>query len=855
MTTFDLEQELKNRIPSFQRENEDFDQFLEAVGKYLDHIKQEIDNLKYRSDYNSGSIAQVVSSLEQDNIEFTFTTENDAVARMVLRDITEIVRVKGTQKTIEWIFKAIDLNVKIDYAWILNPDTFVIPPQTEIVPSTFIYGRPSVYEDGVYFNGEGSDGTVYTKIPIVGEPYSQTVDATTTNVLKTPYIYLNVPLGEFNRFSTENELESPKDFETIILRNFNEIRPINVVLVIVIIPEGLSDMIPYTVVDQTIQVDSQYFVDSNDPRWLAGITLDPTHYGEYFTTPLDPAIGSDLHTYLPSREEYVSIPYNTFTRQFTSQTPLNEQFQVRDHALVNFDVKTVQGTYQLRHSDSPRTTVFDGSGIWTNFASINPSNAGYKSNVHKFGSVSVGTIPYSAGRFTEQGGIPYNSQTEIPENEWYKTTSFEDMFVGKRAIQIVKSSDWIGQIDMNVEFFSLMHRLLFSYQLKTAFTRTSSGTQINENNLIETRLDNEPRSLYRHDGIRQGYFFEGASSQLLQKTQQLEDTTKWTRTRTLVSNTTIPFHNTYFRQIKRTLSGSNDNLARISQTVTGMKSATRYALSFFVAQTITSGNAENHSILLEQGTRSEVISFRSSSKAFSSNAIGSTFSNKQYVYQQITENQYRLTIMFDSAGSDDLSVGLLADYHNVSLNQFSIFSGIQLEEDVVSSYIPRDTALASRNSERAAINFLPLTLSNGGTIVIDCTTINHKSGTILEVTDTSGKSIRLRIQDQLLHIGSQPVHTIMIKENLFHTGMYIAFKPIGTDLQYWIENDNGERNVGTIANAGLSGQIGLKIGTNVQETDPFYGVIRNVYVSTDDFNSSINRVYESILLQYRSIRN
>lgn len=854
MSSFSLEQELKNRIPSFQRENEDLDEFLEAVGKYLDHIKEQIDNLKYRSDYESGSIAQIVSSLEQDDINFTFTSDDDAVARMVVRDIADIVRVKGTKKTIEWLFKAIDLNVNIEYAWILNPDTFEIPAQRDIVPSTFIYGRSYVYDDGVYFNGEGSDGTVYSKIPIVGERYPKGVDSSTTNVLKTPYIYLNVPLGEFNRFLDEQNLQSPKDFETIILENFNEIRPINVVLVIVIIPEGFSDIIPFGVFDRNIDIDSQYLVDSDDPRWLAGVTWDPNVYGEYFTTANDPIEGADSHTYVPSREEYVAVPHNILTRRFTSETPLNEWFQVRDHALVTFNVKTVSGTYELRHSDSPRTVVYDGSGVWTPFTAINPSNDRYMSNVHKFGFTPIGTIPYSSGTFGS-GGVPYNSQITETDTEWYKTTTFEDMFVGKRAIQIKKSSDWRGSIDMDVEFFSMMHRVLFSYQMRTQFTRTSSGTQINTNHLLENITDNTPRALYRNDGIRQGYLFEGGSYQLLEKTQQLQDTSKWVRTRTTVSNTTVPFYNTVYQRVQRNLTtGVNDNLARITQTVTGMKTGTRYALSVFVHRSTTSGSAVNRSILLEQGTRSEVVTFRPTSKSFTSTAIGASFSNKKYVYQQIDENQYRITVTFDSNSTNDLNVGLLADYDNSNLNRFSSFSGVQLEEKVVTSYIPRDTASVLRASESASISSLPLALSNGGTIVIDCTTVNHKTGTIIEASSVSG-SIRVRIQDQLLYINSQPVHTITYKENLFQNGIYIAFKPIGTDLQYWIQNDNGERNVGTIQNAGLQGVIGLKIGTDNQNSDPFYGIIRNVYVSTDDFNTSINRVYKSILLQYRSIRN
>jgi hypothetical protein len=240
---------------------------------------------------------------------------------------------------------------------------------------------------------------------------------------------------------------------------------------------------------------------------------------------------------------------------------------------------------------------------------------------------------------------------------------------------------------------------------------------------------------------------------------------------------------------------------------------------------------------------------------FTTVPVDSTFVNKRFVHQRVSTNQYRIAMMFDSQSTDNITVTLLADYDNTAQNRFSIFSGVQLEANHLTTYIPRETNEAVKNGEYAVVPSVPPNIVEHGTIVVDCTTVNHQNGTILEVRDNANKAIRVRVDNGLLRINDTPVHTIMFRENLYENGMYIAFKPKGTHLQYWIENDNGERNIGTIQNAGLSSGLNITVGTNVAQNDAFNGYIRSVNASLDDFSTNINRVYKSILLQYRTIRD
>jgi hypothetical protein len=855
MSEFNLEQELKQRIPSFQRENEDFDQFLEAVGKYLDHIRDKIIAMKYRGDYQNSTVAQLVNSLNQDKANFLFANpfsglDNNALNRIILRDIVEIYRVKGTKKTIEWLFKAIELYVDIRYAWIKDVDTFVPPAQQDIVPATFIYGRANVYDNGVYFDGEGIDGAIYQKLPIYKENYPANAKRSGSLVARTPYVFLNIPLDEFNRFLAEKNIINAKEFENIIIENFNEIRPINVALIIVVIPESTTDSIPYGVLEQSFDLNSNYFIEFDDPRWVAGRTMDPVRYGEYYTTPIDfDENEGDTHIYVPSREEYIQVPTDVYNERFSSESPSSQFFQVRDHAFVRFNVKTVRGQYQLQHSNTPRHLLSSGTAIWRNFTVINPS-VDYTSNVHTLATFPVGTTVYGAGR--SQGTIG----NWFDDSQWYQTAQFEDMFVGARAIRITKDPDWNGLIEMEVEHYSMMHRFLFSHQMNTRFFRPSTGTQITQENRIETVDLAIPRFIHRHDGVRQGYVFENTSSNRIRHSERLDNLSNWSRTRTTVQDTALTFSNRRYQRVVRNQTGTTPTLDGISQTVSNILSGSKYAVSMFVTRDLTTNNAVNHSFLVRQGNIAEVVIFNPANQTFTTVPVDSTFTNKRFVHQRISTNQYRIAMMFDSQSTDNITVTLLADYNNTAQNRFSIFSGVQLEANHLTTYIPRETNEAVRSGEYAVVpGPIPVNIVEHGTIVVDCTTVNHQNGTLLEVRDNVSKAIRVRVDNGLLKINDTPVHTITFNQDLYQNGMYIAFKPKGTHLQYWIENDNGERNVGTIQDAGLSSGLNITVGTNVDQNDAFNGYIRSVNASLDDFSTNINRVYKSILLQYRTIRD
>jgi hypothetical protein len=278
---FNLEEELKKRIPEFQQGDKQLEEFLEAAGAYLDHIKDKIIRISYDHDYENSSRAQLEYIYGEEAfkspIEFT-----EDLKRLIVRDIATVYSIKGTERTIEWLFNAIGLEVDIKHAWILNPDTFTPPPIID--NTTFIYGRERVYNDGTYFVGEDVFGNSYDKLRVIGETYPKTLNTDIDEVGKTPYLFVNITDVDYNKFSQDIDVPVDVGVDDIIIEAFDEVRPANVAIIIVIVSPDYLDPITQSALDSYDDTDLTYPV-INDGHWQLGRTINHFRFGEYFQSP------------------------------------------------------------------------------------------------------------------------------------------------------------------------------------------------------------------------------------------------------------------------------------------------------------------------------------------------------------------------------------------------------------------------------------------------------------------------------------------------------------------------------------------------------------------------------------------
>jgi hypothetical protein len=220
----DIGKYLRKNIPEFQQNSPTLNNYLDAVGEFLDDTKDCIEGFD-NSHNDRGTITEVNKAL----FSYGYTLPkglNSSIRRKILRDAHEIIRKTGTIDGLILSLRLIGADAEIREGWIpypelvakgmyKNPFTGVIS-RLDIDSSIYnklLYG--DVYEtpEGVFFRGyEYSDldrENVIENVVVVGETYKNTPTDLTMTVSKTPYVVVRFPedgLGvssSFDAFSSD----------------------------------------------------------------------------------------------------------------------------------------------------------------------------------------------------------------------------------------------------------------------------------------------------------------------------------------------------------------------------------------------------------------------------------------------------------------------------------------------------------------------------------------------------------------------------------------------------------------------------------------------------------------------------
>jgi hypothetical protein len=431
-----LKDDLKKKLPEYQRGNDALDQLLDAVGELLDNFKQEIDNQANFSDFELIEEKNIEALAKQFDIEFP---RNMSLRRRrdYLREAVTLYRSKGTSRSLERVFRLIGWQVEIVEYFIVDPEwheingaTYTLtneqgasfnltydPTSTDQV-YTPIEGEIKTSQDRLLVNLTDPSGNIYPNRQIYGQNYAVDDDVT---FMKVPYIKIRITVEDFDLFTSDyigedgnvytyDTSEEFEIYQTIQTYFLPRIIPANVAILSVSTPFALDDTIQWVIQDTT------------------GVAADP----------------SDNLTFVAAS--------NTITRSagsFITDGYKNEDFINISGTTNNngrFKIRQVTATTLYVYTDYP--VVDEGpvaSTVSNESFRIESKNAGLKYNgLASYGHYNID--PYILGE--SMGQYKYDSNSEF---EYYgvRETNPQDIVVRNYGSDITVGSQPIINIRKN----------------------------------------------------------------------------------------------------------------------------------------------------------------------------------------------------------------------------------------------------------------------------------------------------------------------------------------------------------------------------------------------------------------------
>lgn len=270
-----LKDDLKNKLPEYQRGNTQLDQLLEAVGELLDNFKQEINNHGNFSDFELIEEKNIEALAKEFDIEFP-RNMSERRRRDYLREVVTLYRSKGTKRSLERVFRLIGWQVEILEYWIVNPEWYEVngspytltneqgasfelaydPNSTDEVYEP-IEGEIKTAQERLLVNLTDPSGNNYPNRQIYGQVYGVPDDVT---FMKVPYIKVRVTVEDFDLFTSNYTGEdgntyaydSSEEFEIYqAIQDYflPRIIPAHVAVLSVSTPFKLDDTIQWVILD------------------------------------------------------------------------------------------------------------------------------------------------------------------------------------------------------------------------------------------------------------------------------------------------------------------------------------------------------------------------------------------------------------------------------------------------------------------------------------------------------------------------------------------------------------------------------------------------------------------------------
>lgn len=287
MATKKLQSELKTYLPTNQRGNADLDNLLDSVGGMLDDIRDTIAAFADYLDHENMPTKNLFDFSEQFGIEFP-RNMNEDVRRLLVKDIINLHRANGSERSLRFVFKIVGLDIVIDYVWLLNPD------ETDPENFTYVYGAPQDDSNGTYFYGTDVTQTVeYNKLRIVGEDYPDDYTNSTDEVASLPYIRITVTAEDYDTFTDDyvdpdtgttysyTETEQFKITQEIRDYFLGRARPANVAVIEISTPFSLSDDLDHTTMIEDVSADSFVQAPTNPAAAIDGTIAIGTSVDRY----------------------------------------------------------------------------------------------------------------------------------------------------------------------------------------------------------------------------------------------------------------------------------------------------------------------------------------------------------------------------------------------------------------------------------------------------------------------------------------------------------------------------------------------------------------------------------------------
>ena len=797
-----LEENLKRKLPEFQRGNVALDEYLETAGKFLDELRDAIDRIKFSKDYENSSIQQLTEYAEEIKVEFPSDIADETL-RLAVRDIVSIYRFKGTEKTLRWIFDVIGLPINIRYAWVLNPNEFSPPVPTEVGSETFIYGNERVYENGTYFTGEDIFGNSYNKIPILGERYPKNKRLTEHQVLKTPYMFINIDSSDYDDFIEDIDTEDQTLLDEIIKDYFDEIRPANVALVVIITIPEFEDQIPYEENFDEFDIESIESPIINGTWGIGASITNPYRFYEHYKM----SIGPDKE-YIEFRETFERIENLTFSRSFDSNS---EQIRIhlRSNSLAKFNVTINEGSILIKTTDISRLeTEGDISNELNTFEELSSSG------------------------------------------------TYEFAFIGKTVLSIETTSDFDGSGDFDIHYISPLIKAIPSYIMNFEFERNSDAKYVDSNGIIQIQDDNKLRQTYNpYTNEFLGYLVESERENKILYSELLTNSVwdRYENGEVLASvNEDSPDTLSNFYRVFRDEGSSV--FSGLRQTVPNITQGVKHTISMFAKP----GSQNVMTFAVEQGDSFTVVEFDTNTVGIQE-VSAPAFNNRLVYFERYPNNVYRLFFEFDSRNDEtEMNIYLLADYNGTTENNHTLFWGVQLEEGTGTSYIANFDEYETRSEDKLLIPNLREELAatpNGNDLLFfaDFSVFStNGESSVMYLQGGDNETISLVVSENSIQFESSlfdsiETETLIFNENrtetVDHKIMLKLHAIDETSMEYTFFY-NGE-----IVGSEVGGRLSIPVEAELAKN--FNGMIHNLYFSPMDSVDILNNKYTDILEEYR----
>lgn len=808
-----LEENLKRRLPEFQRGNVALDEYLETAGKFLDELRDAIDRIKFSKDYENSSIQQLTEYAEEIKVEFPSDIADETL-RLAVRDIVSIYRFKGTEKTLKWIFDVIGLPINIRYAWILNPDEFDPPVPSNVDSETFIYGNERVFENGTYFTGQDIFGNAYNKIPILGERYPNNKRLTDHRVIKTPYVFIEIDSRDYDDFVEDIDTEDQTLLDEIIKDYFDEIRPANVALVVLVTIPEFQDQIDYDP-EETLDVETTE-LPKIDATWAIGFDTNPYRFYEFYERI---NIGQDKK-YVPYREEFQRMD-NVFIERTVDVPDFVDDLHIRSNVLYDVQGTINSGSLTIQSTNDSRFKISRGEHTWNDLET-------FTSNIDVKGAL----IDQNKGR-------------------------------------VITSSDFDGDVTLRLLQISPLIPTTFINLLGTVFGRDSEAYNIGpDGNMFledanELRQGFNPYNTDGNAGDYLGYHIEPEAINYVLNSQVFFD--PWVSAsggNTIPSSQASPDPLSNMFEIFRE-SGSN-TLAGVEQVVSIDSDDTIHTASVFAKPK----DSEFVAFSVESGDFFSIIVLNTDTGSIDETASDPAFENTSVYYQRFQDDIYRMFFQFNTpVEAEDVTIRLIANHNGSSVGNGTYFWGAQLERQSGTTYIPTSSdATAQRESDDIIIETIPsnlIELENDEDLLVmmDFSVFGTaESLNIVRFLDENDNFVQVATTDSGLSFNSNmfdnfdyPVQLNNTKRNnIIPHKVMIAMENVNNGEYRYKFYYNNQLEFEQEATA-LQGTVKGLVGNESDGSNTFNGHMYNVYFGPMKNDEFIEDKYGDLLQLYRTL--